>query len=247
MVAYLEEEAQRKDGEAMSGTLGTGQGNSRMALAERGNDLYETPPVATWVLLYADPTVPGRIWEPACGPGMMVRTLRESGREVYATDLVNYETTDQDEYGRDFLVGKYAPMGIDAVVTNPPFKLAQDFAEHALDLFPRVYLFMRLPFLAGCNKGRVKLIDGGYLHQVIVLSRRPPMMHRAGWTGNLSNTGMDFAWFCWNRHYRADTRVRRFDWKTLPKELHPPPAPRKKRDADMASPELGLEDGVGLD
>ena len=34
----------------------------------RGNDLYETPEVATLALLLAEP-LPRTIWEPACGHG----------------------------------------------------------------------------------------------------------------------------------------------------------------------------------
>ena len=49
----------------------------------RGNDLYETPEVATLALLRAEP-LPRSIWEPACGRGAIVRVLRNAGHGVIA-------------------------------------------------------------------------------------------------------------------------------------------------------------------
>jgi hypothetical protein len=49
--------------------------SGRHPLAERGNDLYETPVEATRALLGAVP-LPSRIWEPACGRGAIVNVLR---------------------------------------------------------------------------------------------------------------------------------------------------------------------------
>ena len=43
----------------------------RHALADRGHDLYETPPEAVLALLSAE-RLPQIIWEPACGPGAIV-------------------------------------------------------------------------------------------------------------------------------------------------------------------------------
>ena len=61
----------------------------RAALAERGHDLYETPPEATRALLEVE-RLPHRVWEPACGPGAIVTVLRAAGHDVVASDLVDY-------------------------------------------------------------------------------------------------------------------------------------------------------------
>src|SRR4249920_1385040 len=89
----------------------------------RGNDLYETPEAATRALLRAEP-LPRTIWEPACGPGAIVRVLREAGHQVIAADLVDYSSLEQDRAGRDFLLERSSPDGVEMIVTNPPFKLA---------------------------------------------------------------------------------------------------------------------------
>src|SRR5450759_508794 len=107
--------------------------DKKAALAERKNDLYESPPEAVRALLKAE-DLPAVIWEPACGPGSIVRVLRASGRQVYATDRVDYETRDQDCHGWDFLSERQVPLGTQAIVTNPPFKNASEFVTHALEL-----------------------------------------------------------------------------------------------------------------
>ena len=118
----------------------------------RGNDLYETPEVATLALLRAEP-LPRTIWEPACGPGAIVRVLRDAGHRVIATDLIDYRSPDRDHAGRDFLLERRAPDGVEMIVTNPPFKLAAQFAAHALSLCPRVAM-PRLSFLESGNEKR---------------------------------------------------------------------------------------------
>ncbi len=76
----------------------------------RRNDLYETPEVATLALLRVE-TLPRTIWEPACGPGAIVRRLCDAGHRVIATDLIDYRSPDQDCAGRDLLLERSAPGG----------------------------------------------------------------------------------------------------------------------------------------
>ena len=150
----------------------------RHPVSARGNDLYETPEVATLALLRAEP-LPRTIWEPACGPGAIVRVLRDAGHRVIATDLIDYRSPDQDHAGRDFLLERRAPDGVEMIVTNPPFKLAAQFAAHALSLCPRVAMLLRLSFLESGNEktkaGRARLfaLDGGHLARVLVFSKPP--------------------------------------------------------------------------
>src|ERR1700679_1553883 len=111
---------------------GLNTGNAKAALSERGDDLYETPSVAIEALRNAE-KLPDCIWEPACGPGSIVSALRTAGHRVYATDLVDYGCPDS-EARIDFLMERHPDFYIGAIVTNPPFKLAQEFVTHALAL-----------------------------------------------------------------------------------------------------------------
>ena len=54
--------------------------SQKARLAERRDDLYETPECATRALLAVESLPQGTVWEPACGPGAIVRVLRDAGR-----------------------------------------------------------------------------------------------------------------------------------------------------------------------
>lgn len=192
------------------GGLAVATGNRRERLAKRGDDLYETPPVAVRALMAAE-TLPHCIWEPACGPGAIARELRAAGHTVYATDLVDYDSPDQDEAGWDFLLERQLPIGAAAIVTNPPFKNADAFVAHALELCPRVVMLLRLAFLE--SERRRPILDGGQLARIHVFRKRLPMMHRAGWTGPKAKSGMAFAWFCWDRDHDGPAALQRLSWE----------------------------------
>lgn len=191
------------------------QGTDRHALAVRGDDLYETPVEATRALL-ANYPVPRCVWEPACGPGAIVRELRATGRRVYATDLVDYRERrcPDSEHGRDFLM-EHEPIGTaTAIVTNPPFKLADEFIRHGLHLDLPVIVLLRLAALEGAK--RSDLIDR-HLRTVLLGIERLPMMHRDGWAGPKNgNSGAPFAWFVFDPAPRrsAEFTMRRISWRT---------------------------------
>jgi hypothetical protein len=184
-------------------------GNRVHAISERKDDLYQTPPAA---VLSVEP-VPLTVWEPACGPGAIVKVLRESGRAVIATDLVDYGC--EDSKARvDFLMEREAPAGVPAIVTNPPFKNADDFVAKAIELVPEVYMLMRVAFLEGLRwyeEGHANCLDlGAHLARVWVFAPRLDMMHRHGYEGPKANSGMAFAWFVFlrdNRKLRGPARV----------------------------------------
>ena len=184
----------------------------RHPLADRGHDLYETPPVAVRALLDAE-WLPNRIWEPACGPGVIVRELRATGRAVLASDIVDYGCPGQTV--EDFLtIG--APEA-DCIVTNPPFKDAAAFVAHALELCPRVIMLLRLAFLE--SERRRSILENGTLARVHVFRNRLPMMHRDGWTGPKTSSTTAFAWFVWDRSHRGPTALHRLSWSAADSAL----------------------------
>ena len=190
----------------MTAALATAQ---RAPLAERKNDLYQTHPAAVRALMKAT-QLPHHIWEPACGPGSIVRTLREAGHTVWATDLVDYGLEDS-ESGVDFLLERQSRIDVEAIVTNPPFKLAGEFVDHALTLCPRVFMLLRLAFLESTR--RAGILDGGKLARVYVFRNRLPMMHRDGWDGNKVSNPTAFAWFEWSRFHDGPTELHRISWE----------------------------------
>ena len=179
----------------------------RHVLRDRGDDLYETPAVAVEALLRVE-ALPHIIWEPACGPGAIVNVLREHGHHVIATDLVDYGCPDSQSR-IDFLME--VPQLVGAIVTNPPFKLAEEFVAKALALCPRVIMLLRLAFLE--SERRCAILDNGMLARVHVFRKRLPMMHRGGWQGRKANSGMAFAWFVWDRAHRGPATLHRLSWE----------------------------------
>lgn len=186
-------------------------GNKRAPIADRGNDLYETPEVAVHALL-ANEFVPNCVWEPCCGPGAIAKVLRASGRKVFASDVVYYDTKEQDSV-TDFLQVGSAACGFDTIVTNPPFSKAEEFVSHGLELCHRVIMLLRLAFLE--SERRRRILDTGNLVRVHVFRNRLPMMHRDGWEGPKASSGMAFAWFVFMRDYHGPIELRRISWNPI--------------------------------
>lgn len=162
--------------------------------------------------LLAVETLPVCIWEPACGPGAIVSVLRDAGHRVLATDLVDYDCP-ESQAGVDFLMCRVADHP-DCIVTNPPYKLADEFVGRGLELCSRVIMLLRLPFLESVR--RTSILESGHLARIHVFRNRLPMMHRGGWQGNKNGSSMAFAWFVWDRTHRGPTELRRLSWKPRP-------------------------------
>jgi hypothetical protein len=178
--------------------------------AERGLDLYETHAPAVRALLDVE-SFTGPIWEPACGPGAIVHVLRAAGHKVVATDIANYGCPDAHG-GVDFLAQEHAPEGVTAIVTNPPYRDADEFVRRALELVPRVAMLLRVLFLA--SQGRSDILESGQLARVHVFRNRLPMMHRHGWDGPRSSPALDLAWYVWDRDHRGPAELHRISWTT---------------------------------
>jgi hypothetical protein len=187
------------------------QGAARHALSERGNDLYETPPEATRALI-RHVALPPFIWEPAAGRGAIARELRAAGHAVHMTDLADYEGADPGIMsGVDFLLERQAPV-VGAIVTNPPYKLADQFIRHGLSLGLPVIVLLRLMAIEGSK--RSDIIDG-HLHEVWAGKERLPGMHRDGWDGpRNASTSAPFAWFVFRPEKRVGpTALHRMSWR----------------------------------
>jgi hypothetical protein len=180
--------------------------SGRHPLKERGADLHETPAVAVEALLRAE-RLPHWVWEPAAGRGAIVNILRDHGHAVVASDLIDYGGL---HFVADFLTTTKAPVDCEAILTNPPYRLADQFARHALDLVPQVYLLLRLAFLESIRRSDV--LEKRGLCAVHVCRRRLPMMHRDGWSGPRASSAIPFAWFVWDRDHRGPATMDRISW-----------------------------------
>lgn len=117
-------------------------------------DYYATEPKATeWLCKLERFTT--NIWEPACGEGHISEVLKSNGYNVRSSDLINRGYGDV----ADFLAMDNVYWHGD-IVTNPPYKYAQEFVEKALQIIDngnKVAMFLKLTFLEG--KGRKPLFN----------------------------------------------------------------------------------------
>jgi len=164
------------------------------------NDYYPTPDYATLALLQKV-KFSGAIWEPACGRGDISRVLAESGHSVISTDLVDYG---YGMGGRDFLREIYLPAP--NIITNPPYKKAQQFVQKAVELRAEKAAFLlKLTFLEGiARRGLFSYHPPAWIY---VFSRRLQLTRNGD---PYRNRGMiAFGWFVWERGYQGSPRV---DW-----------------------------------
>lgn len=205
----LDIEGETFEGERKPRMLDMRTGNRVHSIKDRNNDLYETPPVAVKALLKVE-SIPLCVWDCCCGPGVITKALRDTGRAVIATDLVDYGCPDSIAR-RDFLLEREAPDGVPSIVMNPPFKLAEEFVAHAINLVPDVYVLLRVAFLEGLRWEARGLRH--HLARVHVFAPRLPMMHRAGWEGPVnSNSGMAFGWYSFHRDWGRKGGRPTIDW-----------------------------------
>ena len=167
---------------------------ARPAGRRHTDDFHETPRVAVEALLGVEEFT-GAIWEPACGLGAISEVLIEHGHDIISTDLI------ARGYGAgrtDFLL-EWHPRAPN-VITNPPYKLALDFAQHALALADgKVALLLRLAWLE--SHARQAFFASHPPARVWVFSKRLPLMHRYGWTGRKASSAIPHSWFVWSRGY----------------------------------------------
>lgn len=186
------------------------QNTSHAVMAQRVEphdslDYFPTPPWATRALCEElggkDMLAGYTALEPACGEGHMASPLAEYFSRVAASDVHPYG------FGEvfDFLSG--APQPAHWIITNPPFRLAEQFIKHALSYASRgVAVLVRTSFLESVGRYRELFRDTppGYVMQ---FCERVPI-HK----GRLTATGSTATAYCWlvwdKRQTRAPTQFR---------------------------------------
>lgn len=185
----------------------------RLSRYEDHLDDFPTPPWATRALIryvlrdVSWDLAPRSVLDPACGRGHMVRTLRETFREVRGSDA--------RDYGGGYRVLDYVPPvppllidldAIDLVITNPPYKLADAFILNALAQ-ARYGVAMLMRTIAQEGERRFTRIWEPHPPTTIaVFSRR---MHTVrGGVVRRSGAMMSHSWYWWDLTRRGEpTRI----------------------------------------
>jgi hypothetical protein len=164
-----------------------------------GPDFYPTPDWATYALIDNE-RFEGRIWEPACGDGAMVRVLRNSGTEVEASDLYD---RGYGEVGIDFLKSSRI---VENIITNPPYNSAEGFVEAGLrQATHKLCLLLRLAFLEGGNRQRT-IFTNNPPARVWVFSERITFYPARAVVRGSGTTA--YAWFVWDKSSTGATELK---------------------------------------
>jgi hypothetical protein len=119
--------------------------------------------IATWLPFDADRKVAMTCWEPASNRGYMSKALKEYFRIVRTSDVFDYScdplTVDVQDSVCDFLIeGLESDVlkknGARWVISNPPFRLAEEFIARALRVrdVRGVAMLVRTGFLEGVGR-----------------------------------------------------------------------------------------------
>lgn len=176
-------------------------------------DFYETPSWATKALLDVE-SFKGGIWEPCSGHGAISKVLKQTYRPVVSSDIM------PDAYGQgnvDFLQQSYMPLSpgppttIRNIVTNPPYRHAQEFVEHAIKLLPltteysgKAAFLLKLTFLESAK--RKKFFEKYPPKKVWVFSNRVTMFPH-GQPEPKNGGTIAYAWFIWEAGYNDSPRI----------------------------------------
>jgi hypothetical protein len=168
-------------------------------------DDFPTPPWATRALgeflRSRDLITSGMICrEPAANRGYMARTLEEYFDKVVASDV--------EDYGCGYPVRNYLTdefKTVDWTITNPPFVLAKDFINKALDTSKAgVATILRIAFLEGKARYR-ELFSINPPSHVLQFVERVPMVK--GKYDPEASSATAYAWFVWQQDAVGTTEL----------------------------------------
>lgn len=183
-------------------------GASNHSEGERADlDYYATDPEAVEKLLEVEEFC-NYILEPACGCGHISDVLLEHGFDVISTDIVNRGYSEQ-AFQQDFLKTGSVPRNNRDIITNPPYKYAKEFVEHALDISQesvKVAMFLKLTFLEGVK--RTELFNK-YPPKRIYVFRSRVDCWKNGIKPEKPSKAVCYAWFVW---VKGSTTIPRIMW-----------------------------------
>lgn len=161
-------------------------------------DFYSTDPMAiNYLLKHED--FDENIWECACGSGKLSERLKNFGFNVKSTDLI-YRNYGENK-SIDFLAQNQIFDG--DIITNPPYYLALEFVEKALELSNRkVAMFLRIQFLES-KKRYERLLKEHPPKKVLVFVKR--MKCYPNDSDTVKSSAICFAWFIWDKEYSGNT------------------------------------------
>ena len=179
----------------------------RGPLRKRRSHLWERDPhdwyvEPSWVSarLFKSEQFEGRVYDPACGCGTIVKSALDAGLMAYGSDIVN-RGWDSTRTPHDFLTTPAAERH-DNIVSNCPFGIAEKFVAHALQIAERkVAMLLPANWVQGDKRSR--WLATTPLRRVLFITPRPSMPPGSALAAGQKpgNGTTDYAWFIWLRGY----------------------------------------------
>lgn len=139
--------------------------------------------------------------EPACGAGHMAKTLAEYFGSVSASDIFPYGYGDV----KDFLDFDEPSERFDWVITNPPFKYAEEFINKALSISNRgVAMLVRTVFIESVGRYD-RIFSKNPPQKFAQFSERVPMVK--GRLDKKASTATGYSWIVWEKNIASDPRL----------------------------------------
>jgi hypothetical protein len=169
-------------------------------------DFYATSPEAAEWLCKLE-KFNGPIWECACGEGHLAKVFEKNGYLVKSTDLVD---RGYGSGGVDFL--KFEPsFYLGNIVTNPPFKFAEEFIWKGLELISKgkkLCLFLRILFLEGKKRER---LFSQCPPKIVYVSRSRIWTARNGRFNLMKGSMVGYSWFVWVKGFKGNPIIKWFN------------------------------------
>lgn len=155
------------------------------------------------------------IWECAAGVGNLYNVLKERGFRVIPSDIIDrgglapkkmFEVNFLDKVKSSHLAQK---CNVGVILTNPPYRYATEFIEHAMKILPvnGCYIaLMNLCYLAGQDRYK-RVYQFGELREVYIFSKRIEC-----WRNNDKETYggkamADYAWYVFQKGYAGQPTI----------------------------------------
>jgi hypothetical protein len=160
------------------------------------------------------------ILDPACGFGTIVEAARAAGYHALGSDIIaRWESAHLSPRSglyriADFLAEEWPPVDSpgwtypNAIISNPPFKLAERFAAKAL-LYAQTKVALLLPANWIQGQKRSRWMQTTPLYRVYFICPRPSMPPGHVVSAGLSprNGTTDYAWFVWLKGFSGQPSV----------------------------------------
>lgn len=174
------------------------------------NDYYQTPYSMTRQLLEVE-NFEGKILEPCCGAGAIVKVLRDYDKSVDYCDLNNeFSLTGIFKNFKDFINDDFDRY--DNVITNPPYSLAKEFILKAKQITNnKIAMLLPLNYLHGVTRYNEIYLDRKFPLKAVYIFCRYGMLEETIRDDGTYRTGMMvYAWYIWDKSYKLGEPIIRW-------------------------------------